>query len=77
MYYIKRALDAGSYLVRVKVNGNLIPTYQYVAIANTYIQVSDSYTPKITSIYPTSGLPDSFVTIKGDFKVIKAILSIV
>ena len=63
-------MAAGAYLVRVKVNGNLIPIYQYVSVANDYIQVSDSYTPKITTITPRSGLPDSFVYITGDFKVI-------
>lgn len=56
-------------MVRVKVNGNLIPLYQYVAIGNSYIQASDAYTPKISSITPTSGLPDSMIYIAGDFKV--------
>ena len=62
-------MNAGTYLVRVKVNGNLIPLYQYTAIGNSYIQVLDAYTPKITSITPTSGLPDSMIYIAGDFKV--------
>lgn len=33
------ALPVGSYLVRVLVNGNLIPTYQYVSLSNADISV--------------------------------------
>jgi hypothetical protein len=33
------------------------------------ISVGNSNTPQIKSIWPTSGLPGTFVTINGDFKV--------
>ena len=38
MFY-KSALAQGSYLVRVYVNGNIIPTYQYTNINSAYVQV--------------------------------------
>ncbi|CAF0710276.1 unnamed protein product [Brachionus calyciflorus] len=62
------ALPEGKYLVRVKVNGALIPLYQYESIDNAYILASDSNTPKINNIEPYSGTPGSFVNINGDFK---------
>ncbi|CAF0999129.1 unnamed protein product [Brachionus calyciflorus] len=62
------AMPAGSYLVKVKVNGELIPIYQYENINNAYVIASDSNTPKINSIVPMSGLPGTLLTINGDFK---------
>ena len=38
--FFLRALPAGAYLVRVYVNGNVIPLYQYLNINNAYIQVN-------------------------------------
>jgi len=59
----------GEYLIRVLVNGSLIPYYQYVSVNIAKISVGNSNTPQIKSIWPTSGLPGTFVTINGDFKV--------
>ena len=41
-FFFLRALPAGAYLVRVYVNGNIIPLYQYLNIKNAYIQVNKS-----------------------------------
>ena len=68
-------MPADTYLVKVFVNGNLIPIYQYLRQDQAYIVVRDSATPKITSLIPNFGLPGSFVTINGDFKVILLLLS--
>lgn len=82
-------MPAGTYQVRVKVNGKLIPVYQYVSLSSATVKViiefqknfskkinnsfktkvTDSNTPKITSISPISGTPGSIITINGDFKV--------
>ncbi len=62
-------MPIGSYLVRVVANGDYVPLYQYNWIHNSYIYVSDSNTPKITQITPSTNIPNSFVTITGDFKV--------
>ncbi|CAF0756351.1 unnamed protein product [Brachionus calyciflorus] len=60
------AMLAGKYLVRVFVNGELIPLYQYENDA--FVIASDSNTPKINSFLPMSGVPGTLITINGDFK---------
>jgi hypothetical protein len=40
-WLIFRKLDPGLYIVRVKVNGNLIPLYQYTSITDADIVVSE------------------------------------
>jgi hypothetical protein len=37
---MKRPLPAGRYVVRIKVNGNMIPFYQYLSVDNADIWVS-------------------------------------
>lgn len=62
-------MKEGTYLVQVIVKDNIIPFYQYKNNRqDAYIKVSDASTPKITSIEPTTGLPGSFIEIRGDFK---------
>lgn len=65
-------MPSGTYLVKVRVKGYFIPSYQYYSIDQAKIKVTDSATPKITSLLPYSGPPGSFVTIIGDFKVSKS-----
>lgn len=62
-------MPKGKYLVRIIVNGNYIPLYQYSSLDKAYITVSESSTPRIASITPTKGVPGTFVDITGDFKV--------
>ena len=69
-------MPIGKYFVRVIVNGNFIPSYQYVSIDQAYVTVSDSNTPKIDTLIPFKGEPGSFVTVNGDFKVITTSLKI-
>lgn len=63
-------MPEGTYIVRVKVNGNLIPFEQYINIENADVRVADWTTPKLTSIEPISATPGSMVTLKGDFKTL-------
>ncbi|RNA24183.1 fibrocystin-L isoform X1, partial [Brachionus plicatilis] len=60
----------GTYIVRVKVNGNLIPFEQYINIENADVRVADWTTPKLTSVEPISATPGSMITLKGDFKTL-------
>lgn len=61
-------MPQGTYTVRVKVNGNLVPLQQYLNVDNAIIRVIDSATPKLQSLEPTSAPPGSMVTLNGDFK---------
>ena len=62
-------MKEGTYLVQVIVKDNIIPFYQYKNNrGNAYIKVSDASTPIIESIEPTTGLPGSFIDIRGNFK---------
>ena len=61
-------MNEGTYLVQIIVEGNIIPIYQYTNIDNAKIVVSDKSTPRINEITPFSGIPGTFVEIKGDFK---------
>lgn len=62
-------MKEGTYLVQVIVKDQIIPFYQYKNNRqNSFIKVSDANTPKITSIEPITGLPGSFIDIRGDFK---------
>ena len=62
-------MPAGSYLVRVIADGYYVPLYQYVWEPGAYVYINDGYTPKITQITPDTNIPNSIVTITGDFKV--------
>lgn len=63
-------MPEGTYTVRVKVNGNLIPLQQYINVDNADIRVADWTTPKLTSVQPISAPPGSMVTLSGDFKTL-------
>ncbi|CAF0814130.1 unnamed protein product, partial [Brachionus calyciflorus] len=60
----------GTYMVRVLVNGYLIPYYQYLNIDDIEIRVIDSATPKLNSIQPKTAPPGSMLTLTGDFKTL-------
>ncbi|RMZ96657.1 Fibrocystin-L [Brachionus plicatilis] len=64
------AMPEGTYTVRVKVNGNLIPLHQYINVENADVRSVDWNTPKLTSLEPISAPPGSMVTLKGDFKTL-------
>ena len=65
-------MPAGTYFVRVvsivsSTESYFVPLYQYQGGA--YIYINQWYTPTITNISPDTNLPNSFVTIAGDFMV--------
>lgn len=61
-------MPEGVYQIRVYVNGNLIPLYQYYdAKRATFIPMS-SQTPSVIGITPTTGTPHTLVTLSGSFK---------
>lgn len=62
-------MPAGTYTVRVYVNGYPVPYYQYINQAAAVVTVDPMYTPVISEITPDTQLPGSLVTISGDFKV--------
>ncbi len=64
-----RPMPAGTYLVRVSCDGIFVPMYQYTNPANAQIIVSHAATPKLFEVIPDTALPESLVTINGNFKV--------
>lgn len=60
-------MPAGTYTVRVKVKGHLIPIQQYINIENAVVRAADWTTPKLTSVEPISAPPGSMVTLRGNF----------
>lgn len=63
-------MPQGTYTVRIKVNGNLVPLQQYINVDTAIIRVIDSATPRLQSLEPVSAPPGSMVTLKGDFKTL-------
>lgn len=61
-------LPEGVYQIRVYVNGNLIPLYQYYAANRALFISSPSQTPTITGIIPQSGTPQTLITLNGAFQ---------
>lgn len=62
------ALPESVYQVRVYVNGNLIPLYQYSDPNRALFASMPSQTPAITGIAPQSGTPQTLITLTGSFK---------
>ena len=60
-------MPQGTYTVRVKVNGHLIPLQQYINVENALVRVADWTTPKLTAVEPISAPPGSLVTLRGNF----------
>lgn len=60
----------GTYMVRVLVNGHLIPYYQYKNLDDIEIRVADWTTPKLNSIQPMSAPPGSMITLNGEFRTL-------
>jgi hypothetical protein len=56
------------YLIRVYVNGYLIPLYQYNNTNQATFAPMPSYTPTINDITPQSGTPQSLISLSGDFE---------
>lgn len=61
-------LPESVYQIRVYVNGNLIPLYQYVDSDRAVFISSLSQTPTITGITPQSGTPQSLIALSGAFR---------
>ncbi|CAF3637436.1 unnamed protein product [Rotaria sp. Silwood1] len=61
-------LPESVYQIRVYVNGNLIPLYQYYDSNHALFASKPSQTPTITGIIPQSGTPQSLITLTGLFK---------
>ena len=62
------AMPAGEYLIRVYVQGNLVPLSQYSFPNTTTFIATSTNTPRIANISPMSGLPQRLVSLTGDFK---------
>lgn len=62
------ALPESVYQVRVYVNGQLIPLYQYENPIRATFAPMLSQTPLINGIYPQSGTPQTLIQMSGDFK---------
>ncbi|CAF3664415.1 unnamed protein product [Rotaria sordida] len=62
------AMPEGVYQIRVYVNNNLIPLYQYIDINRATFIPSLSYTPIISGIQPQIGTPQTLITISGLFR---------
>ena len=59
----------GEYVVRVIVEGNFVPSYQYTnGIGSGVVTVGEESTPVIKELVPYKGVPGSFVNVMGDFK---------
>lgn len=61
-------LPEGVYQIRVYVNGNLVPLYQYYAANRGLFISSPSQTPTITGISPQTGTPQSLISLSGAFQ---------
>ncbi|CAF0745209.1 unnamed protein product [Adineta steineri] len=61
-------LPESVYQIRVYVNGNLIPLYQYYDPTHAIFASMPSQTPTITGITPQTGTPNSLVTLTGNFE---------
>ncbi|CAF4268242.1 unnamed protein product, partial [Adineta steineri] len=61
-------LPESVYQIRVYVNGNLIPLYQYYDPTHAIFASMPSQTPTITGITPQQGTPNSLVTLTGNFE---------
>ncbi|CAF3954248.1 unnamed protein product [Rotaria sp. Silwood2] len=62
------AMPESVYQIRVYVNNNLIPLYQYIDINRATFIPSLSYTPIISGIQPQTGTPQTLITISGLFR---------
>lgn len=60
-------IPEGVYQIRVYVNGNLIPLYQYIDVNRATFIPSSSNTPTITAIQPQTGTPQTLITLSGSF----------
>lgn len=58
----------GIYQIRVYVNGNLVPLYQYHDPKRVTFSPISSQTPVISSITPLTSPPRSLITLGGSFK---------
>jgi hypothetical protein len=56
------------YQIRVYVNGNLIPLYQYSNPEQATFAPVPSNTPTITNIVPQSGTPETIISLSGVFQ---------
>jgi hypothetical protein len=61
------AMSEDVYQIRVYVDNNLIPLYQYNDINRATFIPSLSYTPIITGIQPQTGTPQTLITLSGSF----------
>lgn len=61
-------MPEGVYQIRVYVNGNLVPLYQYYDAKRATFLPTSSQTPSITGITPSTGTPHTLVTLSGAFK---------
>jgi len=61
-------MPEGVYQIRVYVNGNLVPLYQYYDPKRATFLPTSSQTPSITGITPSTGTPHTLVTLSGAFK---------
>lgn len=62
------ALPESVYQIRVYVNNQLIPLYQYVDKSYALFVPTLDNTPTITGIVPQSGTPQTIITLMGSFK---------
>jgi hypothetical protein len=61
------AMPEGAYQVRVYVNNNLIPLYQYIDKNIAIFLPLLSNTPVISGIQPQTGTPQTLITLSGSF----------
>ncbi|CAF1349580.1 unnamed protein product [Rotaria sp. Silwood1] len=61
-------MSKGVYQIRVYVNGNLIPLYQYYDPKRATFLPMSSQTPTITGITPLTATPRSLISLLGSFK---------
>jgi len=62
------AMPESVYQIRVYVNNQLIPLYQYINKNNAVFLPSLGNTPTITNIVPQSGTPQTMINLSGSFK---------
>lgn len=62
------AMPESLYQIRVYVNGNLIPLYQYIDKSRATFIPTLGYTPLITGIQPQTGTPQTLISLTGVFR---------
>lgn len=61
-------MPEGVYQIRVYVNGNLIPLYQYYDTKRATFAPASSQTPVISGITPLTAPPRSMISLSGSFQ---------